>query len=263
MSPIDLEGRLFGAGSTSRGASRGADGTEIIGQTSALLAAAGGTLFLTGILDAPARVQARLARVLRDREAKLAGGGRLIELTARTITAVESGIESAVTDGRLRRDLFGRLAHTRIELPPFRRRREDLPQLAAAIMHEVCASRGIAPKGFTRAALTLIAALPWRENGRGMRALLESVAATVAGAVVQLEDVLAHAAFEGGMPPADAGLSLRDAKLRFERECITAVLARHHGRMGEAAKALGIQRTNLYRKVRQLNVARAVLAGRK
>jgi DNA-binding NtrC family response regulator len=61
----------------------------------------------------------------------------------------------------------------------------------------------------------------------------------------------------------DPGVTLRDARARFERDCISAVLMRHHGRVGEAAKALGIQRTNLYRKVRQLNVARSLLSSRK
>jgi DNA-binding NtrC family response regulator len=63
--------------------------------------------------------------------------------------------------------------------------------------------------------------------------------------------------------PVEAGLTLRDARARFERDCISAVLVRHRGRVGEAAKALGIQRTNLYRKVRQLKVQRSLLTTRK
>jgi DNA-binding NtrC family response regulator len=81
--------------------------------------------------------------------------------------------------------------------------------------------------------------------------------------VIQLEDVLEHAALDGFTARIDSGGSLRDAKARFERECITAMLLRHHGRVGEAAKALGIQRTNLYRKVRQLNVPRTLLSPRR
>ena len=81
--------------------------------------------------------------------------------------------------------------------------------------------------------------------------------------VIQLDDLLDHASLDGMPARFDAGVTLRDAKARFERDCISAVLMRHHGRVGEAAKALGIQRTNLYRKVRQLNVARSLLSSRK
>ena len=80
---------------------------------------------------------------------------------------------------------------------------------------------------------------------------------------MQLEDVLAHVRLDGDAPRIDTGLTLREARRRFERECITAMLIRHHGRVGEAAKALGIQRTNLYRKVRQLKVDKALLSARR
>ena len=76
--------------------------------------------------------------------------------------------------------------------------------------------------------------------------------------------MLAHASlYHGGAPAPASTATLRDARARFEREVISAALIRHHGRAGEAAKALGIQRTNLYRKVRQLNVSRALLSNRK
>jgi DNA-binding NtrC family response regulator len=94
------------------------------------------------------------------------------------------------------------------------------------------------------------------------------VTATVRGArqpVIQLEDLLEHVRFDAGASaePAGAPVTLKDARARFERDCISATLLRHHGRVGDAAKALGIQRTNLYRKVRQLNVSRALLSHRK
>ena len=76
-------------------------------------------------------------------------------------------------------------------------------------------------------------------------------------------DLLDQASLDGLAARVDPGLTLREAKARFERDCISAMLLRHHGRVGEAAKALGIQRTNLYRKVRQLNVSRTLLSSRK
>jgi DNA-binding NtrC family response regulator len=109
----------------------------------------------------------------------------------------------------------------------------------------------------------LLAALPWPRNLVDLAALAETAACGARGLVVHLEDVLAHAHFDTLTPRVDAIMTLRDARRHFERECITAALTRHHGRVGEAARALGIQRTNLYRKVRQLKVDRALLSPRR
>jgi len=201
--------------------------------------------------------------VLRDREAVLADDGRPIDVDLRVVSAVDASVDAGVADGRLRRDLYERLSHLRIDVPPFRRRREDLPLVAVTIARELADAGGVAEKSFSRSALSLLAALPWRDNGAELRTLLDTLVRNVQHPVVQLEDVLEHARLDGGSPQMEAGLTLRDARMRFERDCISAVLVRHHGRVGEAAKALGIQRTNLYRKVRQLNVARSLLSARK
>jgi DNA-binding NtrC family response regulator len=109
----------------------------------------------------------------------------------------------------------------------------------------------------------LLSALPWHDNARELQQLVGTLVRGTRKPVMQLEDLLEHASLDGLAARIDPGLTLRDAKARFERDCISAVLMRHHGRVGEAAKALGIQRTNLYRKVRQLNVARSLLTPRK
>ena len=118
-------------------------------------------------------------------------------------------------------------------------------------------------KVFSRSALSVLAALPWYGNVAELRTLVDGVARTGGRSVVQVDDLLEHASLEGVSARLDVGVTLKDAKARLERECIAAVLRRHHGRVGEAAKALGIQRTNLYRKVRQLNVSRALLSTRR
>ena len=108
-----------------------------------------------------------------------------------------------------------------------------------------------------RAALLLIAALPWRGNAIEFRALLESVVTGLGvGHGIGLEDVLAHVRLDGGSLAVASGGTLRQARSRFEREYIAAVLDQHRGRISDAATALGIQRTNLYRKMRSLRVAR-------
>ena len=112
---------------------------------------------------------------------------------------------------------------------------------------------------FSREALALLAALPWRRNFEELREVLDVLVLVAEGGAIQLDDVLAHVPIERlwARPPGTE--SLREARHHFEREYISAVLSRHRGRMDEAARTLGVQRTNLYRKVRQLGIGRARL----
>ena len=135
--------------------------------------------------------------------------------------------------------------------------------LAVYLLKRACLANHVAEKHFSRAAVQVLSALPWGGNVAELRALLDTLVKSVDRPVIHLEDLLEHARLDGGAEAVEVGSTLRDAKARFERDCISAVLARHHGRVPEAAKALGIQRTNLYRKIRQLNVARSLLSARK
>ena len=260
--PQALEQRLFGL-TTDRKHSEGRSTVDRVGRAGAIVQASGGTLLLLNLVDAPARVQARLARLLRDREAQLAEKRAIVEIDVRPIAVVEPQIETAVTDGRLRRDLYERLAQTFIDVPPLRRRREDIPALAVHFVRSICDAQGLPPKTFSRSALSLLTALPWHGNARELQQLIGTLVRSVRRQVIQLDDLLDQASLDGLAARVDPGLTLREAKARFERDCISAMLLRHHGRVGEAAKALGIQRTNLYRKVRQLNVSRSLLLPRK
>ncbi|MFI5177697.1 MAG: sigma-54-dependent transcriptional regulator [Vicinamibacterales bacterium] len=261
--PQDLERRLFGLPAERKSAGLKAPAAERIGEDAAILQACGGTLYLANVVDAPARVQARLARLLRDREAFVIEKRQTVDLDVRLMASAEAGLDARVADGHLRDDLYERLLELRIDVPPLGRRREDIPVLAVDFLRRACAHAGVPAKNLSRAALALLSALPWPGNGRDLASLVETLVHSVTAAVIQLEDVLAHATLDGASARVDTGLTLRDARARFEHDCISAVLIKHHGRVGEAAKALGIQRTNLYRKVRQLNVARSLLAARR
>ena len=262
-SPQELEHELFGAVSQRR-----ADGheerrsVERLSHKSKLLECSGGTLFLMNVAEMPVRIQAKLHRLLRDREAMLINEKQRVELDIRPMAAVEPGFESAVEEGRLRRDLYERLSLIRIELPPLRQRREDIPFLANHFLKETCRTNGTPIKTLTRSALTLLAALPWRGNAPELRALLERLVLLTPHGSIRLEDVLAQVRLDGSDISASGGTTLREARLRFERDYIAAVVRQHHGRMGEAASALGIQRTNLYRKLRQLSVVRQGRGGK-
>jgi two-component system nitrogen regulation response regulator NtrX len=252
-----LDTELFGAAARGPQSDSSGRGLERIGRNSRVHDALGGTLYLRNIPEAPTRVQARLARILRDREAVLVETGATISLDIRPMAGVDPGFDGALQEGRVREDLFRRLSVICIDMPPIRGRREDIPALANYFVREICGSMRVPHKTLSRPALSLIAALPWRGNAVELRSLLESVVTGLAGGRnIGLEDVLAHVRLDGGAVVYSNGGTLRQARARFEREYIAAVLEQHHGRISEAAQVLGIQRTNLYRKMRSLHVSR-------
>ena len=210
---------------------------------------------MQNVADAATQVQARLARVLRDREALLVETGEPIAFDVRPMAGVDPGFDRAVQEGRVRDDLFRRLSVIRIDMPPLRARREDIPALANYFLREICAQLRVPPKTVSRAALSLISALPWPGNAVELRSLLEAVVNGLQGGRgIGLEDLLAHVRLDGGSVGLAGGGTLKQARARFEREYIANILEQHHGRISDAAKALGIQRTNLYRKMRSLRV---------
>jgi len=159
-----------------------------------------------------------------------------------------------VADGGVREDLARRVAVGRVNVPPLRDRRDDLPLLAACLLDKACRSQDVGIKSLDSAALSVLAALPWRGNGPELEAVLGALARLAPGPTIRLEHVLASISLDAaGERTAPSG-TLRDARVRFERDYITTVLEQHRGRISDAARALGLQRTNLYRKMRLLKI---------
>jgi two-component system nitrogen regulation response regulator NtrX len=256
LDPEDIELQLFGM-LVKRGSNAPERRSlERVRRNSRLHDAADGCLFLENVADLSARAQARLVRVLRDREAFVEEARERIGMTLRVVAAADLTINAALEEGRLRPDLYERLSLIRIDVPALRQRREDIPVLATHFLKELCQATGTPLKTLTRPALTLLAALPLRGNVPELKGLLERLILLVPHGLIRLEDVLAHTTLEGTAGPTRLDATLRQARARFESEYITAVLQHHHGRIADAAKALGVQRTNLYRKMRRLNLMR-------
>ena len=248
--PADVEIALFGVRERA-----GARAVEVLGAAAALLRAAGGTLFIHGLDDLPSVVQRRLARLLRDGEARANGRGS-VPLDARIIASTPPGIRSEVADGRVRADLYRRLIAHELIVPPLRVRREDFAALVPALAAAVAGKLGVPTPTFTASALTVLAALPWRRNLVELEALLDRIIRAVGDGGIKQEDVLAQLSFDSAFAQRVPAGSLREARLRFERQYIAAVLEHHQWRMSEAARTLGIERANLYRKTRQLGISR-------
>jgi two-component system nitrogen regulation response regulator NtrX len=243
----EVDRQLFGR--VSRGASHGE--LVALGAASALLRARGGTVYLKQIVDLPAAAQRRLARVLRDREAT--SGGRRVRVKARIVADVPPSA-TFDGDGLLRSDLFRRLSQVRLEVPALRERPDDMREVAEALAVQL---RGGPPPAFTQAALTVLAAAAWPGNLDELRGVLDRVLRGASRGEIRQEDVLAHLPIDGALARIAPHLSLREARRQFERDYIASVLERHRWRMSEAARTLGIERANLYRKTRQLGILRS------
>ena len=224
---------------------------EALGSESALVAAGAGTVWLEYIGELPASAQRRLARILRDGEAQVGPRSQAAPIACRVVASAARDLDADVREGRFREDLYRRLAATRIVIAPLRQRAGDL----AAIVDALIAGMGAANRSFTQPAVTTLAALPWPRNLDELAGILTRVVES-SGPVIRQEDVLAHLPIDAPFARLDLTASLRDARRRFERDYIAAVLERHHWRMSEAARTLGIERANLYRKTRQLGITR-------
>jgi DNA-binding NtrC family response regulator len=251
----DLEMAVFGvAAASSSGNGRERSGLDRVSRASQLGTAATGTLCLANVAEMPARLQARLVRVLRDGEVAVAEAGRTVPVKPRLIVVSDCGWDAAIDDGRIRADLGKRCSSLRVEVPPLRQRREDIAALAQALLDEACAAQGLGPIAIPLPAQALLAALPWQGNARELRSLLENLAPRVPSGQLRVEDILSAVQIDGTARTVLANGTLREAREHFERDYIVAALERHRGRIGEAASALGIQRPNLYRKMRALRV---------
>jgi two-component system nitrogen regulation response regulator NtrX len=140
-------------------------------------------------------------------------------------------------------------------VPPLRERREDIPAMARALLTVACARAGTTCKVISDSALTLLAALPWRGNLLELREAARRLASASGGGEIDVRDVLPHVEFDAAIASSRAPRTLRAARRQFERDYICEVLQRQGGRVGDAARVLGIQRTNLYRKARQLGIS--------
>lgn len=240
--------RLFGAARVSR-----AD-YEAVSPDGALARVGAGTVFLADVGEMPAAAQVRLSRLLRDGEMRVRRA--TVPVRFRLIASNARGLEADVREHRFRPELHRRLQRIRLDVPPLRDRLSDLPLLLDGVLSEICRTRGrtclLAP-----AARTALAALRWPGNLDELREALERLVDRSEDGVIRQEDVLADLQEPQARPrPQPALASLRDARLTFEREYISTVLEEYGWRMTEAARVLGIERANLYRKTRQLGITR-------
>jgi DNA-binding NtrC family response regulator len=235
-----LENELFGH---ERGAFTGATSNQV----GKLAAANGGTLFLDEIGDVSLPVQAKLLRAIENKVLHRLGGTDSIHFDARIVSATNSNLEQAASDGRFRQDLYYRLNVVRVELPPLRDRVDDIPPLVVHYLQRFNKELGRSVRGLSQGAMDTLCAYRWPGNVRELRnvieALLVNLAPETRGIVDVPPEVMRQLATAMGAPAS-------------ERERLLNALTATNWNKSRAARQLRCSRMTLYRKMEQHKVAR-------
>jgi DNA-binding NtrC family response regulator len=217
-------------------------------------AAAGGTLFLDEIGDLPLAVQAKLLRVLQERQVERLGSNQPIDVDVRFVSASLRSLEEEIAEGSFREDLFFRINTVSIHLPPLRERREDIPLLAQAFLREFSRERGKEIEDLTDSAIEVLHSHSWPGNVRELRNVIERAVVFCRGSKITPEHLPTGLREAPPPPPSPPSASqaepLRRAVERAEVETIRAALAATEGRRNEAAEILGISRKTLWEKIK-------------
>jgi len=232
-----VESELFGH---ERGAFTGADRLR----RGAFETAGNGTLFLDEIGELPLPVQAKLLRVLEDRQVTRLGGNRTIASGARVVAATNRDLEQEVSAGRFRQDLYYRLNVHTLKVPPLRERLSDIPVLVDHLLRSIAAHLRVRPKTVAPNALALLVAYDWRKNNvRELRNCLERMMIASDASVIGASDVPPEIQEEDrddtSDPTSEPG-SLKALKAQAERQIVLAALEKHGWQVTRTAEALGL-----------------------
>ena len=237
-----LESELFGhvAGAFT-GATHGRDGL--------FAQAHGGTLFMDEIADMPPRMQLDLLRVLQDRRVRPVGGAEERPIDVRLITASKRPLRELIDEGKLREDLYYRLAVVELVLPPLRERRSDIPLLCDHFLRRIAEERGERAKRLSREALQRLCAHDYPGNVRELEHLLVNATVFAASDRIEAEEL----AIETGQAsrPSRTELGNYESFKDAERDRILATLNTHGWNRAQAARALGMARRTFYRRLKE------------
>ena len=249
--PTLIESELFGHEKGAfTGATQGAKGR--------FEEAHGGTLFLDEIGDMSLEVQAKLLRVLQEGELRRVGGSRMMKVDVRVVSATNKNLAAEVASGRFREDLYFRINVVPLDVPPLRRRKEDIPLLAQHFCRELSRDNGLAPKNLSSEALERLCSYDWPGNVRELRNVIERAVILGGGfGPIGPKDLPAVAASQRiDAPSLGKDEVLRDFLTRAERAYLEQRLDETDWNVTRAAELCGLERTNLHRKMRQHGLTR-------
>ncbi|MCW7504146.1 sigma-54-dependent transcriptional regulator [Leptospira paudalimensis] len=214
-----------------------------------------GTLFLDEVCDLSLSLQSKVLKVILDQKLERVGGKETIPVDVRIIAATNSNVEEAIREGKFREDLYYALNVIPIELPPLRERNQDIPLLAEFYLKKSISKNNLSAKTIDREGLDALSSHFWPGNVRELANIIERLSILVPGETIRAKDVKeALHGFKKANEMVARG-DLKHAKEEFERQYIIKTLQICEGNVTRTSKALGIERTHLYRKLRSLNIS--------
>ncbi len=256
LNPGRFEEELFGV-------EAGTDPLSHPRRAGVLERAHGGTLLLDEVSDMPLETQGKIVRVLQDQSFERLGGSARVKVDVRVLSTTNKDLQTEISAGRFREDLFYRLAVVPLRVPSLKERREDVPALAQHFLARSAESSGMAARELSTDALAALQAYDWPGNVRQLRNLMDWLLIMAPGTPADpiRADMLPPEIGSGAPalltidPTADImGLPLREARDLFETQYLQAQLLRFGGNISRTAQFVGMERSALHRKLKQLGV---------
>ena len=213
-----------------------------------------GTIFLDEIGDMSLKAQSKTLRILQEQKFERVGGTKTIEVDVRVIAATNKDLEVEIEKGRFREDLYFRLNVIPMRVPPLKDRIADIPRLVNEFVREFSLSTNIEAKEVSEDAIAILQKYEWRGNVRELKNLIERLMIMVPGRVIRKEDIPAPfnrtSDIRTDLESHFVSDSLKEAKGEFEKAFIEAKLREFNGNISQTSEAIGIERSNLHKKIK-------------
>jgi two-component system nitrogen regulation response regulator NtrX len=218
-----------------------------------------GTIFLDEVADMSLKAQAKILRILQEKKFERVGGNKLIDMDVRVLAATNKDLEKEMEVGHFRQDLYYRLHVIPLRVPTLRERKEDIKLLAQRFLLDFATKEGQTQKVLTEDALALLMQHDWPGNVRELKNIIERLIILTPSNEITAKDIpllnakIENGAFFGDSVAVVADL-LKDAKMDFERQFIIKKLEENEGNISRTAEAIGLERSNLHKKIKSLKV---------
>ncbi len=218
----------------------------------------GGTIFLDEIADMSLKTQAKILRILQEQRFERVGGTEMIFVDVRVIAATNRDLREEIQKGRFREDLFYRLNVIPLHVPPLRERKSDIPLLVEHFLEEFCQENHKEKKKITPEAMDLLISYSWPGNVRELKNIVERMVIMTRGSIIEAKDVPEPVQTHLKSPPEMSFFDyplLKDARREFEKRFIMKKLMENDENISKTAEMIGIERSNLHRKIRSYGIA--------
>ncbi len=217
-----------------------------------------GTIFLDEVADMSLKAQAKILRILQEKKFERVGGNKVIDMDVRVLAATNKDLEKEMEAGRFRQDLYYRLHVIPLHVPPLRDRKEDIPFLTERFLQDFATKEGQSPKVISGGAMERLLGHDWPGNVRELKNIVERLIILTPSNEIRADDIPELSIkFDQNALTAESSLasdSLRDARLDFERQFIIKKLEEYDGNISKTAEAIGLERSNLHKKLKSLKV---------